>query len=55
MLDVAREDDASLFDCQIMYWRIIHSTMMKIVLDVFDVKVCIQARKKLTRRQVFIE
>ena len=49
MLDVAREDEASLFYCQLMDWWILHASMMQIMLDVFDVKVFIQAREKLTR------
>ena len=49
MLDVMSEDDASLFDCQLMDGWILHASMMQIMLDVFEVKVFIQARKKLTR------
>jgi len=37
MLDVAREDEAALFDCQLMYGWIIHASLMQIVLNVFDV------------------
>ena len=43
MLDVTSEDNASLFYCQLMDWWILHSSMMKIMLDVFDVKVFIKA------------
>ena len=49
MLDVTSEDDVSLFYCQLMDWWILHSSMMKIVFDVFNVKVFIKAREKLTR------
>ena len=55
MLDVASEDEASLFYCQLMDGWILYASLMQIVLDVFDVKVGIQAREKLTRWEVFIE
>ncbi|MGI0025118.1 MAG: hypothetical protein ACREA4_08245, partial [Nitrososphaera sp.] len=46
---------SALFYCQLMYWWVIHSSLMKIVLDVFYVKAFIKASEKLAWWQVFIK